>query len=304
MDAFPKDVLWMVFRTACCVSGDVRDRMFCWCVQVRFIRSVCRKWRAACIAAPDAYFLRLKDCSLQKACFSSSSIKNTIRRLWTSEERTQAMLTVLLHWNYPIGGMLDAAIETNSRWVTQEAVKRNVTAIPGMFNRIISNNSNESMAAVQQMILVYDNKQREKFIIHAYNSGSVSVLEIIVATITGHPYGIGMAGSPIQHFPPPKKATINVTVDYANASPLYDRGREYMSQLPRDVVQRYIMELVMRGWPRHAIGIIESTGVYSTAVCEWCKGNSKGWPRAARKAFHERIMKMEVCSCKTKKRKT
>lgn len=285
MDRVPKDVMRMIFEITLCTSD-----IFCWCVQIRYIRSVSRNWHAICCA-----HFNHKKCLRIGGCIVQSVIPKIVRY-----HHPQAMshIDLLLLWNLPTCSFLPNAIEFNHNDIIKRALSHENCSLmnSGALTMIISHNNIEALEILKEYFCAFGKRTRDDVILDLLYAGKTEMLRIMVATFyNGDPYGL-------LHIPV-SDVYRRVTLQMANNNPaLVHPATEYLKHLKRRVLEQYIYDLYIHGYPETALGLMTSTQVYDSRICTEPKGNHKAWTKITRTAFHERIINVGLCGCKKRKK--
>lgn len=284
MNRVPKDVMRMIFERS--FSGHV----ICPCIRIRYIRSVSRNWHAICCAYFDH-----KKCLRGIYCIAYCGIER-ITRLY-DHYRAANHIHLLLSWKLPHNNFLFAAIETNNNLIKLALSCDDSSLInSGALITIIKNNNIGALDVLKEYYCVFGKKTRDAVILQLLDAGKTEMLCIMVATFyNSNPYGL-------LHVPVPD-AYRRVTLQMANNNPALDHpASDYLKHLKRYVLEQYIYDLYIHGYPEVALGLMTSTQVYDLRICTEPRGNHKAWTKITRTAFHERVINAGLCGCKKRKK--
>jgi hypothetical protein len=208
-------------------------------------------------------------------------------------------IDLLLSWGLPTYGFLSNAIEFNHNDVIKRALSYDYGSLitSGALAMIIKQNNIGALDVLKEYFRVFGKKTRDAIILDLLYAGRTEMLCIMVATFyNGDPYGL---------LPVPITTEYRrVTLQMANNNPaLVHPATEYLKHLKRRVLEQYIYDLYMHGYPETALGLMASTQIYDSRICTEPKGNHKAWTRITRMAFHERIINAGICGCKKRKKR-
>jgi hypothetical protein len=208
-------------------------------------------------------------------------------------------MNLLLSWKFISYDVTRRAIEANNLGVIKKALFSEVASLPntGALASIIRTDNIAAFDILKEYYCALGRVVRDVVILELLGAGKVDMLCLMVATFCNNdPYGLSHVPVHDQNRKVhPNMVFNNAIVDHPAA--------QYLLHLKSDVLEQYIYELYIHGYFEIAIGLMLTAEFYDPRMCTKPKGNHKVWTRLGHSAFHERIINLGICDCKTKKKR-